>query len=272
MHPHHIAFIGGGNMATAMVSGLLKQGFPASHIAVVEPFAEARERLQSHLGITAQDSAGPFLGQADTVIWAVKPQSFKEAAQQRRFFKPDALHISVAAGIPSASIANWLGNGRVIRAMPNTPALIGKGITGLFARPAVSDAERLQAERVILGTGQFLWLTDEAQLDAVTAISGSGPAYMFYFMEAMAAAGTEMGLAREQAYQLAVATFIGAGELAQSSHEPPEILRQRVTSKGGTTHAAIASMDDSHIKDLFIQALHAAHRRAEQMGREFGEA
>ena len=272
MREHHIAFIGGGNMATAMVSGLLKQGFPATQIDVVEPFAEARERLHSHLGITAQPQGGPFLQGADIVVWAMKPQSFKEAALQSRFLTCDALHISVAAGISSDSIAKWLSNERVIRTMPNTPALIGKGMTGLFARPAVTGADRQNAEGIVSGMGQFLWLAEEGQLDAVTAISGSGPAYMFYFMEAMTAAGADMGLDREQAYQLAIATFIGAGELAQSSHEPPEILRQRVTSKGGTTYAAITSMEDSHIKGLFTKALHAAHRRAQEMGAEFGEA
>ena len=272
MREHHIGFIGGGNMATAMISGLLKQGFPATQIDVVEPFDQARERLESHHGVIAQAQAGPFLSSASIVIWAVKPQSFKEAALQTRFYTRDALHVSVAAGIPSGSIAKWLGNERVIRTMPNTPALIGKGITGLFARAAVTGADRKHAERVVSGMGRFLWLDNEDQLDAVTAISGSGPAYMFYFMEAMTAAGAEMGLEREQAYQLAVATFIGAGELALSSHEPPEILRQRVTSKGGTTHAAITSMDDSHIKELFAKALHAAHRRAREMGAEFGEA
>ncbi len=272
MHQHHIAFIGGGNMATAMVSGLLKQGFPTAQIDVVEPSADARERLQTHLGVTARAESGTFLSEAGIVIWAVKPQSFKEAAVQSRIHTLDALHISVAAGIPSSSIAKWLGNERVIRTMPNTPALIGKGITGLFARPAVTAADRQHAERVVSGMGQFLWLDNESQLDAVTAISGSGPAYMFYFMESMTAAGAEMGLDREQAYRLAVATFIGAGELAHSSNEPPEILRQRVTSKGGTTHAAIASMEESHVKDLFAKALHAAHQRAQQMGAEFGEA
>lgn len=267
----HIAFIGGGNMATAMISGLQAQGFAVGQIDVVEPFSEAQERLKSHFGITAHPLAGAFLGGATIVIWAVKPQSFKEAALQVRFHTKEALHISVAAGIPSDSIAKWLGNERVIRTMPNTPALIGKGMTGLFARAAVTEQDRQHAERIVSGMGRFLWLDNESHLDAVTAISGSGPAYMFYFMEAMTAAGAEMGLSREQAYQLAVATFIGAGELAQSSHEPPEILRQRVTSKGGTTHAAIVSMDESHIKDLFSKALHAAHRRAVEMGHEFGQ-
>ncbi len=272
MHQHHIAFVGGGNMATAMLSGLLKQGCATSQIDVVEPSAEARERLKSNLNIAAQAHAGPFLSSANIVIWAVKPQFFKDAALPTRFFTRDALHISVAAGIPSDSIAKWLGNERVIRTMPNTPALIGKGITGLFARAAVTETDRQQAERIVSGMGRYLWLQDESQLDAVTALSGSGPAYMFYLMEAMTTAGAEMGLTREQAYQLAVATFIGAGELAQSSHEPPEILRQRVTSKGGTTHAAIVSMDENHVKDLFARAIRAAHRRAREIGAEFGEA
>ena len=268
----HIAFIGGGNMASAMISGLQKQGFPVDQIDVVEPIADTQARIKLHFGIEARPIADASLQRATIVIWAVKPQTFKEAAQQVHAHTGGALHVSVAAGIRSESIARWLGNERVIRTMPNTPALIGKGMTGLFARPAVTNADRLHAERVVSGMGRFLWLENEGQLDAVTAISGSGPAYMFYFMEAMTTAGAEMGLSRDQAYQLAVGTFIGAGELAQSSHEPPEILRQRVTSKGGTTYAAIASMDESHIKDLFGKALHAAQRRAVEMGNEFGES
>ncbi len=266
----HLAFIGGGNMANAMISGLARQGFAVDQIAVVEPFAEAQERLLSHYNIRAHAVPDTFLARATIVIWAVKPQSFKEAALQARFYTRDALHLSVAAGIPTDSIAKWLCSERVIRTMPNTPALIGKGITALYARPAVSEIDREHAQRIVSGMGQHVWLQNEQQLDAVTAISGSGPAYMFYFMEAMTDAGAAMGLEREQAYQLAVATFIGAGELARSSHEPPEILRQRVTSKGGTTHAAITAMDDNHIKDLFTQALHAAHQRAQTMGQEFG--
>lgn len=271
MH-EHLAFIGGGNMASAMISGLQAQGFPVNQIDVVEPFPEAQERLKTHFAIDAQPLAGDFLSKATIVIWAVKPQAFKEAAEPVQALTRNALHLSVAAGIPSGSIAQWLGSDRIIRTMPNTPALIGKGMTGLFARAGVTESDRQHAERIVAGMGQYLWLEQEDLLDAVTAISGSGPAYMFYFMEAMTAAGAAMGLSREQAYQLAVATFIGAGELARTSHEPPEILRQRVTSKGGTTHAAITSMDDSHIKDLFAKALHAAHRRAQEMGAEFGQA
>ncbi len=266
----HIAFIGGGNMASAIIGGLLGQGFQASQIDVVEPFEDARQKLQARYGVTAQDAAGPFLQRATMVVWAVKPQTFMDAAQQSRTHTANALHLSVAAGIPSDSIARWLGTERIVRAMPNTPALIGKGITGLFARAAVTQADRQVVEKVIATTGEWLWLADEGQLDGVTAISGSGPAYMFYFMEAMTEAGAQMGLTREQAYKLAVATFIGAGELARASPEPADVLRQRVTSKGGTTHAAITAMEASQIKPLFIKALHAAQIRAGELGREFG--
>ena len=265
-----IAFIGGGNMASAIIGGLLGQGYSASQIHVVEPFDEARQKLFTSFGISAQPAPGPVLAQATLVVWAVKPQTFKEAAQQTRAHTARALHLSVAAGITSDSIARWLGTERIVRAMPNTPALIGKGITGLFARPAATRADRQAVEKIIASTGESVWLDSEGQLDAVTALSGSGPAYVFYFLEAMTEAGAQMGLAREQAHTLAVATFIGAGELARASAEPPDVLRQRVTSKGGTTHAAITSMEGNQIKALFVQAMLAAQVRAGEMGREFG--
>ncbi|MEI6801990.1 MAG: pyrroline-5-carboxylate reductase [Burkholderiales bacterium] len=267
----HIAFIGGGNMASAILGGLIRQEVPTERIDVIEPDAVARQKLKDHLGLHAHAAAGAELAQATLVVWAVKPQQFKEAALQVRAHTQGALHLSVAAGIRSDSIAEWLDNERVIRTMPNTPALIGKGITGLYARPAVSAADRHVAQQVIATTGDFLWLSAEDQLDAVTALSGSGPAYMFYFMEAMTEAGAIMGLTRDQAYELAVATFIGAGELARASNDPPELLRQRVTSKGGTTYAAITSMDESGMKELFAKALFAAQARARELGNEFGE-
>ena len=265
-----IAFIGGGNMASAIIGGLIKQGLSASQIDVVEPFAEARDKLHSSFGITAQTTPGASLATASLVIWAVKPQTFKEAALQVRAFSQGALHLSVAAGIRSDTIAQWLGTERVVRAMPNTPALIGKGITALFARAAVTAADQARIDEVIATTGDVMWLETEAQLDAVTALSGSGPAYMFYFMEAMTAAGAEMGLSPAQAYQLAVATFIGAGELARASDETPETLRQRVTSKGGTTYAAITSLEHDDVKARFVRAMHAAGQRAKELGDEFG--
>jgi pyrroline-5-carboxylate reductase len=267
----HIVFIGGGNMATAIVSGLIRQGVQKERIEIVEPIAEVQQKLKSQFGVRVHANAGPQLAKATLVVWAVKPQNFKEAALHARFHTRNALHLSVAAGIPSDSIARWLGNERIVRAMPNTPALIGKGIAGLYARPAVSASDRQVAQQVIQATGDYVWLKAEDQLDAVTAISGSGPAYLFYFMEAMTSAGAIMGLPRDQAYELAIATCIGAGELARSSNEPPEILRQRVTSKGGTTHAAITSMEESGVKELFSKALFAAQARARELGNEFGE-
>jgi pyrroline-5-carboxylate reductase len=267
-----IAFIGGGNMASAIIGGLRKQGWPADHIDVVEPFDEARAKLHEQFGITARPQAGSFLAHADIVVWAVKPQTFKEAAAQTQAHTRAALHLSVAAGIGSDTIAQWLDSERVVRSMPNTPALIGKGITALFARAAVSDTDKALVNQVLESTGEVMWVDTEAQIDAVTALSGSGPAYMFYFMEAMREAGIGMGLDAAQAYQLAVATFIGAGELAKASTEPPEVLRQRVTSKGGTTYAALTAMEASGIKGAFIAAMQAAQARAREMGEEFGTA
>jgi len=267
-----IAFIGGGNMASAIIGGLLGQGFALSQVDVVEPFPEAQDKLKASFGIAAHAQAGSFLDAADLVIWAVKPQTFKQAAQQVQAHTQKALHLSVAAGIRSDSIALWLGTERIVRAMPNTPALIGKGITALFARPGVTPDDKTWVSQVIASTGEYLWLGQETQLDAVTALSGSGPAYMFYFMEAMVEAGTSMGLDSAQAYQLAVATFIGAGELARASTESPEVLRQRVTSKGGTTYAALMSMEHEQVKTRFVKAMQAAGLRAKELGDEFGGA
>jgi pyrroline-5-carboxylate reductase len=265
-----IAFIGGGNMASAIIGGLIRQGMRPIQIMVVEPYPEQHAKLKAEFGIEAFTTPNAMLAQAALVVWAVKPQTFKEAALQTRFHTKEALHFSVAAGIRSDSIAHWLGTERVVRSMPNTPALIGKGITALYPRPAVSQADRQAVERVISTTGEFLWLDDEAQLDAVTAISGSGPAYVFYFIEAMTRAGIDMGLPAAQAARLAKATFTGASELAQSSQDPPEVLRQRVTSKGGTTYAAITSMQQDNLDTLFMRAMHAARRRAKELGDEFG--
>jgi pyrroline-5-carboxylate reductase len=265
-----IAFIGGGNMAGAIVGGLLRQGMTAAQFEVVEPFAPTRKRLQEQFGIAALEHAGPALQRAGIVVWAVKPQTFRDAAIQARPHTQAALHLSVAAGIRSDSIAAWLGSERIVRCMPNTPALIGKGISALYARPAVGAADQQRAQAVIATTGDSLWVTEERQLDAVTALSGSGPAYVFFFLEAMTRAGLEMGLAREQAYRLAVATFGGAAELARASDEPPEVLRERVTSKGGTTYAAITSMERDGMQALFVKALHAAEQRAKELGDEFG--
>jgi len=266
----NIAFIGGGNMASAIIGGLIKRGLAASQIQVVEPFDAQRAKLKQAFGLQAEATPGAALASAAIVVWAVKPQTFKDAALDTRFHTKKALHLSVAAGIRSDSIADWLGCERIVRSMPNTPALIGKGVTALFARPAVTATDRLAVERVIQTTGDYVWLEQEEQLDAVTALSGSGPAYVFYFIEAMVQAGTEMGLSREQAHKLAVGTFVGSSALAKASDEPPETLRARVTSKGGTTYAAITSMEQDNVKNLFMRAMHAARQRARELGDEFG--
>ena len=265
-----LAFIGGGNMASAIIGGLLRQGHRAEHILVVEPHDEARERLLSSNGIRAMESACDDLNQAGLVIWAIKPQIFKEVATQTRPFCGQALHLSVAAGIQTDSMAMWLGSDKLVRAMPNTPALVGLGQTGLYARAGVGAEDKRWVEQVIATTGQFLWVEQESLLDAVTAISGSGPAYVFFFIEAMIEAGVGMGLTPEQAHQLAVGTFVGASQLARSATESPAVLRERVTSKGGTTYAAITAMQEAQLSALFARALEAARARAKELGEEFG--
>ena len=265
-----IAFIGGGNMASAIIGGLIHPGLPACQSEVVEPWAEAREALHKNYGIEAQAEAGAALQRAGIVVWAVKPQTFKDAAAQAQPHTAAALHLSVAAGIRSSSIAQWLGSERIVRTMPNTPALVGKGMSALYARPAVTPAERQSVEAIMASTGEFLWVEEEKQLDAVTALSGSGPAYVFYFLEAMTRAGVDMGLSEQQAHQLAVGTFVGASELARRSDEPPAVLRQRVTSKGGTTYAALQSMESAGVGPAFERAMEAARQRANELGNEFG--
>ena len=265
-----IAFIGGGNMASAIIGGLLQRGLPASQIEVVEPYEPARAALLEKFGITAQPVPTAALARAGLVVWAVKPQTFREAALQAAPHTAQALHLSVAAGIRSSSIAEWLASERIVRAMPNTPALIGQGMTGLYSRPTVSTPERALVEQVVATTGAYLWLEQESLLDAVTALSGSGPAYVFYFLDAMAQAGVDMGLTEEQAHALAVGIFAGASELARRSDEFPSVLRQRVTSKGGTTHAAIESMEADQMAQRFMRALDAAEHRARELGDEFG--
>ncbi len=265
-----IAFIGGGNMASAIIGGLVRQGLPAEQIAVVEPFEAARAALAAQHGLQAQAAAGAFLADAELIVWAVKPQSFRAAAAPVAPHAARALQLSVMAGIRTADIARAAGGGRIVRCMPNTPALVGQGMTGMFAADGVDGADRARAEAVIRTTGEALWVEREAQLDAVTALSGSGPAYVFYFLEAMQQAGVELGLSEAQARRLAVGTFAGASALAGASGEPLALLRQRVTSRGGTTHAALTAMEQAGVQAAFVQAMHAACTRAAELGDEFG--
>ncbi|MBV8500151.1 MAG: pyrroline-5-carboxylate reductase [Paucibacter sp.] len=261
-----IAFIGGGNMATAILRGLLRAGRAASDFLVIEPQPAARERLAGDFGVAAQAAADARLATARSVVWAVKPQSFREAASACAPHVGKALQISVMAGVRCASLAQATGAARVVRAMPNTPALIGEGIAGLYANEAVDAAARAEAEALLAPTGRLLWVAREPDLDTVTALSGSGPAYFFYFVEALVKAGTEMGLPEAQARELALATCRGAAVQGLSSAEPLALLRERVTSKGGTTHAALTSMEADGVAEAIERAAHAAAQRARELG------
>ncbi|MBK6469742.1 MAG: pyrroline-5-carboxylate reductase [Betaproteobacteria bacterium] len=265
--PRRIAFIGGGNMASALIGGLLRAGRDPAVITVVEPSEAQRDKLAQAFCIQAQPDADARLADAATVVWAVKPQLFAEAAAPCVPFVGAALQVSVMAGVRCAAVARASGSARVVRAMPNMPALIGQGIAGLFATAEVEDAARTEVDALFAPTGASLWLPCEADLDAVTALSGSGPAYVYYFLEAMMQAAVEMGLTEAQGRLLAQHTFAGATALAQQSPLPPHELRAQVTSRGGTTFAAISSLDDSGVKAAFVKALHAARQRAAELGR-----
>lgn len=254
-------------MASALIGGLLRSGRTAAQIVVVEPFEAQRQKLAQAFGVQAQAAADARLAAASTVVWAVKPQLFAEAALPCAPHIGQALQISVMAGIRSEALVRASGTERVVRAMPNTPALIGQGIAGLYARPAVDAAARADVEALFAPTGASLWVAHEDDLDAVTALSGSGPAYVFYFLEAMAQAAAEFGLSPEQGRLLAQTTFAGAAALAMQSPLSPTALREQVTSKGGTTHAAIAALDAAGVKAAFVKALHAARDRAAELGR-----
>ncbi len=265
----NITFIGGGNMAAALIGGLLGKGHAAGGIRVVEPQAEARARLAAQFGVACLDSAAAPLGEA--VVLAVKPQQMRAAAEALRPRLAHELVITIAAGIRLVDLSRWLGGyATLVRCMPNTPALIGAGISGLSASAAVDPGQRALADSILSAVGATLWVKEEGMLDPVTAISGSGPAYVFYFVEAMQQAAQEMGFSASDARKLAVETFAGAARLAAQSEEDVALLRQRVTSKGGTTERALASMGADRVKELIVRALHAANQRAHELGEQLG--
>jgi pyrroline-5-carboxylate reductase len=266
-----IAFIGGGNMAAALIGGLIKRGIAPADLYAMDPSDDARAKLQQQHGVRVGSAPDATLGDYDAIVIAVKPQVMKAVAESIAPWLRAQLIISIAAGIRGADIARWLdGYKRIVRTMPNTPALIGMGVTGLAALPGVDDAGRALAERVLRAVGDVVWCDDEAKIDAVTAISGSGPAYVFYFVEALQRAARELGLDDQQARALAVATFTGAAQLAAQSGEPASVLRERVTSKGGTTAAALASFEADKIGEAIVRGALAANARAKEMGDEFG--
>jgi pyrroline-5-carboxylate reductase len=266
-----ISFIGGGNMATALIGGLAGKLTAGADIHVVDINADALQKLQQQFGVTIAQQIDAAVGRSDVIVLAVKPQQMKDVVAHLQPHVKSQLVLSIAAGIRAVDLSRWMnGHSAIVRTMPNTPALIGKGITGMVAMSGVSDPQRATADQIMRAVGATVWLSDEALIDPVTAVSGSGPAYVFYFIEAMQQAAQEMGLSAEQGAELAIATFVGASQLAAQSPEPVATLRERVTSKGGTTYAALTSMQDSGVKDAFIRAMKAAAERGQQLGEEFG--
>jgi pyrroline-5-carboxylate reductase len=265
-----IGFVGGGNMAGALIGGLLQAGTGPRDLFALEIDAARRAHLERQFGIATAAAVDDRLFAQDVVVLAVKPQQMKEVCSTLASRIGSRLVVSIAAGIRARDIARWLGTQAIVRAMPNTPALIGQGVAGLAALAAVSAQQRAVAERILSAVGSVVWFDDESALDAVTAISGSGPAYVFYFIEAMIAAGRAEGLTEQQARSLATATLAGAAQLAARSTEPVALLRERVTSKGGTTAAALASLEADRVGAAIAKAIHAANVRAHELGDEFG--
>jgi pyrroline-5-carboxylate reductase len=266
-----IAFIGGGNMAQALITGLKQRAFAMQQITVIDPDAGKHEQLQNNLGVRTAAALSEQALQADVIVLAVKPQQLKAVAESLAPLLRSQLVISVAAGIRTADLSRWLNGYRtLVRTMPNTPAQIQAGVTGVFALAEVNDAQRQLTDSLLQAAGEVVWLTDEAQLDAVTAISGSGPAYVFLLIEALTKAGVALGLDPAQAQQLSIATFKGASLLAAASETPIATLREQVTSKGGTTEQGLLSLNQHDIHAIMLHAAQQAAKRAKTLGDELG--
>lgn len=266
-----ITFLGGGNMANALIGGLIRQGVTGSDIEVIEPQAENRERLAQDFGVTVCARVEEAALACDMLVLAVKPQQMQAAIAPLQGRLDDQVVVSIAAGLRTASLSAWLGGYRkIVRCMPNTPAMIGAGVTGLYATESVAPREREAAERVLQAAGATLWVADEARMDAITAVSGSGPAYVFMFIEAMQDAAGQLGFTAEESRQLAVDTVLGAAKLAAASDEPASILRARVTSKGGTTEAALQTMTAQGVQAGIIAGIMAAQARGKALGDMLG--
>jgi len=268
----NLTFIGGGNMATALVGGLVATGADARGFRIVEPARAQQDKLAARfpgVGIFGDVTLGAIQG-ADLVVMAVKPQHMQQAARSLApFVDPIPVVMTIAAGVRLPDLSRWLdGYPRIVRAMPNTPALVGAGISGVFAPIEVQMASRKLAGRVLESVGAVIWVEREDLLDAITGVSGSGPAYAFYFLEGLEDAARELGLSAENARKLAYATFAGAVKLAQASDESPGTLRAQVTSKGGTTERALSVLDEHDVKARFVAAVKAAAARAKELGDE----
>ncbi|WP_397391154.1 pyrroline-5-carboxylate reductase [Polynucleobacter sp.] len=275
----HISFIGGGNMGRALISGLLANGFEANQLSVVEANASTGLQLHQDFGVQiigALDQIAFDFSKNNVVVMAIKPQDFNVVAKSlsaklKHATAPGPLILSIAAGIRLKDMSRWLDHQRCVRAMPNTPALIGKGITGLFADAGVNASDRALAETICKVVGQAVWVNEEKLMDAVTAVSGSGPAYVFAFLEAMQSSGEKLGLDAATARKLAYATLEGATQLAHNSDEHAGVLRERVTSKGGTTAAALDMLKQLDWHGALEKAIDAASQRGKAMGNELGK-
>jgi pyrroline-5-carboxylate reductase len=267
-----IAFVGGGNMASALIGGLLARGGDPGSISVIEVSREARERLASNLGVHASAAADARTAAAEILVLATKPQDLKDAAAPLAGLTSGKLVISIAAGVRSDALTRWLGGHRkIVRCMPNTPALIGAGIAALYALSDVTVQEKSDAEAILSAVGEAVWVDDERLLDPVTAVSGSGPAYVFWFIEQLAAGGAKLGLPQDTALKLALQTVLGAAKLAAQSDKTPAELTRQVTSKGGTTEAALAVFEREKLGEGIARALAAASRRGAALGDELGK-
>lgn len=267
-----ITFIGGGNMAGAIVGGLVRDGFDAAAVSVVEPVAAVRTQLAQGNGVTAVSSIDELAAIGDVVVLAVKPQQMRAAVQPLKGRLREQVILSIAAGLQVADLSRWLGGyARIVRCMPNTPALIGAGITAACAPKDLAADKRTAVERVLKAIGKVVWVDNEGLLDAVTAVSGSGPAYVFYFMEAICDAARELGLPAATAAELTLEMVLGAARLAAAGNDDVAVLRERVTSRGGTTEAALKSMAADRVKAAIMRAVHAANERSRALGIELGK-
>jgi len=258
-------------MASALIGGLLGKGFSPEQLQVVEVSAEARERLRQRFGIAARASLDAAFVSCECIVLATKPQELRDLAASLAGSLHHQLLVSIAAGIRTQDLSRWLGGyGRIVRAMPNTPAILGCGMSALYAAPAANASECNLAESILSAVGETLWLSDEDALDAVTAVSGSGPAYVYYFIEALEEAARHQGLDAAAARQLTLQTVLGAARVAAEGSEEPATLRARVTSKGGTTEAALQCLDEAGLKRIVARAVAAAAQRARELGAELG--
>ncbi|WP_137885930.1 pyrroline-5-carboxylate reductase [Pseudomonas sp. 2FE] len=272
MSDTRIAFIGAGNMAASLIGGLRAQGMEAARIRASDPGAEKRAKIAAEYGIAVVADNAEAIQGADVIVLAVKPQAMKTVCQALApSLSGTQLIVSIAAGITCASLQNWLGAQPIVRCMPNTPALLRQGASGLYANALVSAAQRQQAEQLLAAVGVALWLDEEQLIDAVTAVSGSGPAYFFLLIEAMTAAGEKLGLPRATAAQLTLQTALGAARMAVSSEVEAAELRRRVTSPAGTTEAAIKALQAGGFEALVEQALNAAARRSAELAEQLGQ-